>query len=72
MPFADFKHPLARYLAGRDVYKQVKVHILSTGYSNTAWKKEVDMTVNVTVGRTFVFLEGERKVCRVKECNMGR
>ena len=36
------------------------------------WREGVANMSREVVGRTLVKLEGDRNVCRMKECNMGR
>ena len=37
----------------------------------TPWKQQVDAVSQKEVGTTLVFLQGDRLVCRMKECNLG-
>ena len=35
------------------------------------WKAQVQAIISETLGRTFVFLDGNRLSCRMRECNLG-
>ena len=36
------------------------------------WQKPLEQIKNLTVGTSYVLLNGERATCRVEECNMGK
>jgi len=35
------------------------------------WRDEINAVIEEEIGKTYVFLDGDRRSCRSKECNLG-